>query len=318
MTKPDLMLADLAIDFEKWLTSENITKQGVRNLLSQFDEIAQFCGDRGIAVPDFSINVAREYLAWLSERPNYHTGKPLAPATRSKHFTCLKRIEQYLKEKKLIVGSMTEGIRRPIPRKKAIQGFSVQQLQAIINAIRDTRASPRYKDRMSLLVFLLASTGVRISEALNLRLDSFDHDRRIILVLGKGDKEREVPFSKDLSDFVQNYADKYNIERGDLLFASRYGKPLAPASVRDALRRTKKSLGTAFEIDRMRVSPHTFRHTFARMWVTKGGNTIALSRILGHTTTQMTSEYVRLWGVDLSQSYDLCDPCGDLKVPKFD
>lgn len=55
----------------------------------------------------------------------------------------------------------------------------------------------------------------------------------------------------------------------------------------------------------MRVSPHTFRHTFARLWVVKGGNTIALSRIMGHTSTAMTAKYVRLWGIDLNQAYDI-------------
>lgn len=67
----------------------------------------------------------------------------------------------------------------------------------------------------------------------------------------------------------------------------------------------------------MRVSPHTFRHTFARLWVVNGGNTIALSRIMGHTSTRMTDKYVSLWGIDLSSSYDLCNPCGNISVPDF-
>ncbi|MDF1587101.1 tyrosine-type recombinase/integrase, partial [Marinimicrococcus flavescens] len=169
-----------------------------RNLISQYQEISTFCGDRGIAIPDLSVGVAREYMVWLAERPNYNNGKPLSTATRAKHYICLRRLSMFLIERGLLGSSLIEGIRRPVRRRTMVQGFSVQQLQALIIEVRNVRTNPRYKDRMSLLVYLLASTGLRINEALQLRVNSFDHNKRTLLVIGKGDKEREVPFSYDL------------------------------------------------------------------------------------------------------------------------
>ncbi|WP_342480012.1 tyrosine-type recombinase/integrase [Paenibacillus sp. FSL L8-0340] len=307
----------LADEFEKWLRSEGLSKEGIRNLVSQYYEFCSYCADRMIKISDLCVSVTRDYILWLNERPNYHNGQPLSTGTKAKHFTCLWRISSFLMEHGLIKTSLLGEIRRPRRQKPVIHSFSTEQLQAIMDTIRDMRANPKFKERMALLVYLLASTGLRIEEARNLRLSVFDHYLRRMIVLGKGNKEREVPFSEILSDWILDYAYRYNLGQDDLLFASRYNKPLASSTIRDALRKTGKALGTHLNIDRMRVSPHTFRHTFARSWVTKGGNTLALTRILGHSSTAMTLNYVRLWGVDLNQAYDQCDPCGDIKVPRF-
>lgn len=310
-------MIELANEFEKWLRSEGLSKEGIRNLVSQYYEFCSYCFDRGIETAELNVSVTRDYILWLDERPNYHNGRPLSSATQAKHFTCLWRISSFMMERGLIKSSLIEGIRRPRRQKPVIHSFSTEQLQAIMDAIRDMRSNPQFKERMALLVYLLASTGLRIEEARNLRLNVFDHNLRRLIVLGKGNKEREVPFSEVLSEWILDYAYRYHIGRGDFLFASRYNRPMASSTIRDALRKTGKVLGCHLNIDRMRVSPHTFRHTFARSWVTKGGSTIALTRILGHSTTEMTMNYVRLWGVDLNQAYDNCNPCSEIVLPKF-
>lgn len=313
-------MIQLEQSFGEWLLSDGISQNGVRNYLFHYCEFCTFCAERSVTAADLHVGITRTYMVWLqSERVNYHTGQPLSGASRAKHLQTIKRIERFLRERGLYQGpSLVEGIRRPPRKQSVIQGFSAEQLQAILDAVRQVRTTQRYKERFVLLLYLLASTGLRISEALQLRVGSLDHNRRIMIVLGKGNKEREVPFSIELSMLAQEYVTRNGLNPNDFLFASRYGRPLSPASIRDALRKTKKILGDTLGIDRMRVSPHTFRHTFAKLWVIKDGNSIALSRIMGHTTTAMTSNYVKLWGVDLGQSYDSCNPCRDIKVPKFD
>ncbi|WP_339165349.1 site-specific integrase [Siminovitchia sp. FSL W7-1587] len=310
----------LVDDFLEWIISEGLLPSNLPYFRSRFYEFADFCETHNITVDCLNVEVSRLYMANLAQRPNKQKeGQRLSTSTRAKHYDFLIHLGNFLGEKGLIDDpDITKGIRRPVPRHTTIQSFTPEQLQAIFDAIRNVRATPQYKERFVLLLYTLVSTGLRISEALELQPISFDFERRRLLVIGKGNKEREVPFSFDFSKTVQDYITKYEIDRTEYIFASRYGRPLSPSSVRDALRKVKNSLGTKHGIDRMRVSPHTFRHTFARLWVAKGGNTIALSRILGHTSTQMTDKYVRLWGVDLNQAYDLCDPCSDITVPKFD
>lgn len=300
-------------DFEKYLQSENMTAGTIRNVLSNYREFECFCLDNGTTITRAGVSTCREYLSWLAKRPNYHNGKPLSSSTRAKHYDSLKRLELFLIEKG-IGGPLVTGITRPAPKQKTIQGFSADQVQAILDAVRHTRQSEQYKDRLTLLIFTLVNTGLRISEVLALKPNNIDHNKRTMVVTGKGNKERDVPLSRLLSMHIRSYIEQYHIERDGYLFASRYGRPLSPASIRDILRSVRKRLGPELEMDTLRVSPHTFRHTFAKLWVTRGGNTIALSRIMGHTTTAMTDRYVRLWGIDLLDAYDLCDPCRDIKI----
>lgn len=183
-----------------------VNKKTIRNFISQYQEFSKFCGDRNITIHDLIVGIAREYMVWLAERPNYD--KPLSAVTRVKHYYCLRRIGEFLNELGLFKGSLIEGIRRPIRRQTVIYGFSAEQLQAIINEIRNLRTTPQYKDRMDLLIYTIACTGLRISEALQLRANSFDHNRRSMTVLGKGNKEREVPFSQELSKLIIEYIKK--------------------------------------------------------------------------------------------------------------
>lgn len=310
-------MLELEEDFRHWLASDGMQPQTIRNQLSVLGEFSRFCAENGIVHDTLDVATGRAYMVWLAERPNYHTGKPLAPATRAKHYDALVRLNAFLVESGRTNGYFMDGIRRPIPRKTVIESFSEAQLQLLIAAMREVRTEERYKDRMALLIYLLVSTGLRISEAIGLRINKIDFDRRLMRVIGKGDRERDVPFSTELTAAILDYIAKYQIGDDQYLFASRYGKPLASSSIRDAMRKAKIRIGHTLGIDRMRVSPHTLRHTFARLWVVKGGSTIALSRVLGHTSTSMTSEYVKLWGVDLNASYDLTNPAGGIESPKF-
>ncbi|GIP17747.1 tyrosine recombinase XerC [Paenibacillus montaniterrae] len=302
-------------DFCNWLKSDNLTDGTIRNLRFAFVEFARFCLEIGVDFDTLSVDVSRQYMIRLNERPSYQ--KPnqlLSKSTILKHFQFLKKLERYLNEKGLYIGILVGDIRRPQPRKTVINGFTAEQLQAIIDAVRETRKDEYYRDRMTLILYLLASTGLRIGEALRLNISDFDFKYRVMLVLGKGDKERIVPFSPELRELLQIYIQKYNLNKDDLLFASRYGKPLSPATIRDALRVAKRRLGTKYNIDQMRVSPHTFRHTFAKLWVVNDGNQIALSRIMGHESMAMTNKYVQLWSVDLTDAYDTCNPCKNIKI----
>lgn len=302
-------------DFRNWLTSESLSEGTVELYLARFRSLEQYCRFHSIHVEYIGNNVARDYMAWLHERPNQRTGGKLASATIAKHYDRLKRFSRYLNEKGHITDELTEGIRRPIPRYKVIDGFSNEQLQALLDGVLKVRSSWVSQERTILLLFLISGTGMRINEVLPLKPLNFIFSQRIIKVVGKGNKEREIPFSPEIGEVIQEWIRSQNIGYDDYLFKSRTGKPLSAAGFRDTMRRVKKHLGGKFDIESMRVSPHTLRHTFAKHWVVNNGNTIALSKILGHNSTQQTNKYVRLWGVDIVGAYDRCSPNSGIKLP---
>ncbi|WP_342436678.1 tyrosine-type recombinase/integrase [Paenibacillus sp. FSL L8-0436] len=308
---------ELEEDFIQWLRSENAATSTLPYWSSRFREFAKYCRTERIEFIDLNVAISRKYMIFLLERPNYQTGGSLSSATRAKHYDFLTSFSRFLNEHGIINCNLTEGIKRPKPRYKVINSLSQEQLHAILQTVKEVRSTKKAQERTALLIYLIASTGLRVGEALPLRPSEFDFHRRIITVNGKGDREREVPFGFELSYLIQKYIEENGMKLDSYLWATYTGKPMTQSSFRGTLTTIKKYIGTSLGIDRIRLSPHTFRHTFAKMWVVKGGNTIALSRILGHSSTSMTDKYVKLWGIDMSSAYDICNPCEGLRMPTF-
>ncbi|OKP95409.1 tyrosine-type recombinase/integrase [Paenibacillus sp. P46E] len=306
-------------EFIEWIRSESAAASTLPYWASRYREFMKFCRTEGIDVKELNVETSRKYMIFTLERPNYQTGGEVSSATRAKHYDFLTAFSRFLNEKGILNNChLTEGIKRPRPRYKVINSLSQEQLHAVLQTVKNIRISKSSRERIALLIFLISSTGLRVGEALPVKPIDFDFNRRIVTVNGKGNREREVPFGFELSYLIQKYIEENQIKENSYLWVTRTGKPMAQSSFRDSLRDIKKCLGNSFGINHIRLSPHTLRHTFAKMWVVKGGNSIALSRILGHSTVEMTDRYVRLWGIDINSAYDNCNPCEGLSMPNYD
>ena len=153
--------------------------------------------------------------------------------------------------------------------------------------------------RLHLAVLLMLDTGLRISEALNLRDAGIDCDNLILKVLGKGQKERLVPFSPELRKRIYRFMQlktKKGI-RSEFIFAgfddARWEKRNSSASLHLLLRR----LGLPT------FGWHRLRHTFATNYLRQGGDIVRLSMVLGHTQVTTTQRYLHLLTEDLSASH---------------
>lgn len=315
---PSKTQLNIIVSFEKWLISENLSELTIQYYVKKIKMFFDYCDIKKVEKIRVNTDIIREYLEYLRTRENFNTQKgTLASSTRAKHFDAMKRYANFLLEKRYINESPILGIRRPIPRYKVIEGLSKEQLHSLMDAILKVRTTELCKERTIVLIFFLVGTGLRISEALQLRPIDFYFSKRIVKVLGKGDIEREVPYGDEISSLMKYWIEKQNIGRQEYIWQGRNGNPLTATSFRSTLSRAQKYIGQNFEMDRMKVTPHVLRHTFAKFWVVKNGNTIALSKILGHTTTQMTDKYVRMWGTDIVEAYDECSPINGIVVPKL-
>jgi integrase/recombinase XerD len=141
---------------------------------------------------------------------------------------------------------------------------------------------------------MMMDTGVRINEALTLKRSNVDFDNLLMLVYGKGNKERVLPFSYELRKILYRHIRGHKFE---LVFANRDGGKLRYDNVRRDLNTLKAKLkiadtGGAF---------HPFRRTFSTNFIRSKGNPLVLQRLLGHTTLQQTNQYVKLVTEDLSE-----------------
>lgn len=143
------------------------------------------------------------------------------------------------------------------------------------------------------ILCLLLDTGIRRSELITLRVQDV-HDT-YIRVVGKGDKERQVGINPELSTLLWKYINKYrhphNPDESALFLAigaGRYGFPLSRGGLGTLMERMKNLTG----IGDVRLSSHTFRHTFAKMYLQSGGDLFSLSREMGHSDIRTTQHYL--------------------------
>jgi site-specific recombinase XerD len=211
-------------------------------------------------------------------------------------------------------GHLTDRLRikRLKVEQKVIQTFSEAQLNAILSFKPKT-----FLDwRLYALCCLLIDTGLRISEALTIRMHSVDFDNMLIKVRGKGNKERVVPMSPRLRQILVRYLKKRTAP-GDFLFCTSTGGEYIDGNARKNL----KDFCTVLGITGVRCSFHTFRHTFAYMYArsfakltgSAENGILHLQKQLGHTTLAMTRRYVELQPEDLQAAHTVASPLSQLK-----
>lgn len=157
---------------------------------------------------------------------------------------------------------------------------------ATLKALLAFKSQTPGEHRVQALVSLLLDTGIRIDEALTLKPESIDFDNMLLTVMGKGKKERLVPFSFELRRVLVKYMARSQ-KALRFVFCTREGSKLSYHN----LNRDYRSLCLKAGIEK-EGSFHRLRHTFATNYVRSGGNILYLSRVLGHTTLSMTKRYV--------------------------
>lgn len=194
---------------------------------------------------------------------------------------------------------------RRLPRTLA----SHEQL-ALLLAQPDRGTFPGLRDYTMMLLQL--DCGLRLGELLGLTLTDTDLGRRLVRVRPENNKvhqEREIPFTTPTRDALRVYIQERGALDTDRLFVSRDNNPLAPNSYQQNLGRYAARAGLGA------VSPHTLRHTFARLYLINGGEGVALKKLLGHNSMDMTDWYVQLWGQDLSEMHEQHSPILRLPLP---
>ncbi|HTI15102.1 MAG TPA: tyrosine-type recombinase/integrase [Dictyobacter sp.] len=162
------------------------------------------------------------------------------------------------------------------------------------------------------IMLVLLETGIRVSELCGMRTQDIHDD--YIRVLGKGTKEREVGIAPAVSKQLWKYINQYRkpAKSDDPhVFVNRYGRPLTPSGIEQLLIDIKERVG----ITDIRVSAHTFRHTFACMYLEQGGDIYKLSRLMGHSSVEVTEEYLKNFNIKAARrEYDRFSPVSNLAL----
>jgi tyrosine recombinase XerC len=169
---------------------------------------------------------------------------------------------------------------------------------------KDTWQFLRYKT----ILELLYSTGIRVGEIANLKIDDINFVDEVIKVRGKGKKERIVPFGKYALNCLMKYIEKRPNKKERYLFLNKYGKRLTERSIERIVK--KYSLISGIN---KRVTPHTLRHTFATHLLEKGVDLRTVQELLGHERITTTQIYTHLTVEKLKEFYDKFHPRNKLR-----
>jgi site-specific recombinase XerD len=211
----------------------------------------------------------------------------ISPLTVKGYVQVIKGFFTWCYREELIDKNPASRLQLPSIPDYIIPTFEAEHIQVMLDAC-DTSTALGYRDYTIILVLL--ETGVRISEICGLRIEDVHED--YITVVGKGHKQREVGISSPVSKCLWKYIYKHrkcHDENDTRVFINRYGVPLTPTGIDQLLDDIKDRA----DITGVRVSAHTFRHTFARIYLEQGGDIYKLSLLMGHSDIDVTQEYLK-------------------------
>lgn len=203
--------------------------------------------------------------------------------------TYLKGLNVFLKWLHTEHGQVDLSLPRLKVEQRVFRSLTDKELKAFISY----KPKSLSMKRVHMLCLLAIDTGIRVNEGMTLTRGRIDFDNLLMSIIGKGNKERIVPFSFELRKALYKYVETHSFE---LVFCTGDGRLLNYDNLlRDFYLLEKKmkiKTDSAF---------HSLRRTFATNYIRNGGNPLVLQRLLGHTTLTQTSAYVKLVTDDLSK-----------------
>ncbi|MDD4187167.1 MAG: tyrosine-type recombinase/integrase [Bacilli bacterium] len=222
------------------------------------------------------------------------------PASINRNLSTLRSFYNYLVLTKIISYNTFDLIKGMKEEKRLPNYFKYDEFILMLDSLKeDTPLNMRNR----LILELLLATGIRVSELVNIKLSDISLKTKEIKIYGKGKKERIVFFGNYSAEVLDKYL---SFARGkllknkisDYLFINNLGGKLTDRGVRGIIDKIIKTSGV-----KSKVSPHTFRHTFATIMLKEGCNIKSVGDLLGHSSLNTTSIYTHLTNEEVRRVY---------------
>lgn len=291
--------SELISDFIEHIEVERGRSQKTaENYYLYLQRLIEFAGDEPIST--LNAELVRKWRLWLNR---YQTadGGTLSTLTQSYHLIALRSFLAYC-SKRDIKTLTPEKIELPKVRRKQVSFLSTDEVTRLINAIKTDNAIG-LRDRA--IVELLFSSGLRVSELVNLNRDHINLARGEFSVRGKGQKDRPVFVSPEASEWLAEYLKTRRDEAIPLFI--RYSGNLEDDTRGEFLRLTARSVQRIVsKYARVagitkHVSPHTMRHSFATDLLMNGADLRSVQSMLGHSNIATTQVYTHVTDLHLKE-----------------
>ncbi len=248
----------------------------------------------------------REFLAYLYAQ-NY------TKSTTARKLATLRSFYKFLIRRGMVNASPLVQIRTPKQEKRLPKCLDLEQVQKLLEAPGD---ADLLSARDKAMLEVLYSSGIRVSELVELEMCDLDLQEGILRVRGKGRKDRLTPIGSQAIKAVQRYFELRAAEckaqpgaSSTRVFLNKHGDALSTRSVR---RKLDKYLGIA-GLD-PGISPHTLRHSFATHLLNNGADLRSVQELLGHQSLSTTQVYTHLTTNRMKEVYDSAHPRADVST----
>lgn len=224
---------------------------------------------------------AFNYLIFLSK-------KKLKPSSLRRKISAIRSFYKFLIKEELIEKDPTVDLTFPKNEKRLPQVLTIEEIEKLINVI-DNKTVKGKRDKA--IIELLYSSGLRVSEIINLKINDLDFENNYLKCFGKGSKERIVPFGELAKTYIIDYLkerERLKID-SELLFVNKKGEKLLRQHINNLLRIYSKKAKL-----KKKVHPHMLRHSFATHLLERGADLRSVQELLGHVDISTTQIYTHL------------------------
>lgn len=296
------MLSEMIIDFTEHLEVERgRSSKTAENYKLYLDRFVLFTGD--IEVEKLTPEIIRKYRLWLN-RYQGDDGETLSTITQNYHLIALRGFLKYMSYRNIeTIGA--DKIILPKVARKQVTFLHYDEINRLLEQI-DCSSEQGLRDRA--IIELLFSSGLRVSELVNLNRDHVNTKRREFTVRGKGQKDRPVFVSKSAAEHVDNYL-AARLDNLPPLFLS-YSRNNISSMTGDYRRLSARSIQRMVsKYARLagitkHVSPHTMRHSFATDLLMNGADIRSVQVMLGHSSISTTQVYTHVTDQHLREIHE--------------
>jgi len=273
-------------EFKSYLKIErSLSDNTIDSYLRDVRKLAEFSEEKELNELQITKAEVKEFIAFINT-------EGISARSQSRIISGIKAFYKYLILEDYISVNPTELIESPKIGLKLPDTLSIFEIDSLISAID---LSHPQGERNRAILETLYSCGLRVSELTNLKLSNIRFKEGYVKVVGKGNKERFAPIGSSAIKFLNIYLNEIrnhqNIKKGseDIVFLNRRGKQLTRVMIFTIIKQLAEKIGL-----KKKISPHTFRHSFATHLIEGGADLRAIQEMLGHESITTTEIYTHL------------------------
>lgn len=283
--------SNYADNFLEMITVERgAAKNTIESYRRDLCDFNRFCAARNRLIENADNNLIRAYVKKLSSAG-------IAPSTSARRLSALRQFFRFLHAEGFRFDDPSSSLDSPKLRRPLPKNLNEEEVELLIETAGNKSGIEGL--RLIALVEILYATGLRASELVGLPLSAISRDGRILIVKGKGGKERMLPLNEPASNAIKTYKvvrDRflpkgYNGVDPGWLFPSRSNQGYL---TRARFGQLLKELASEAGLDPRRVSPHVLRHSFASHLLAHGADLRSLQQMLGHSDIATTQIYTHV------------------------